>query len=78
MNLKLLRLSFLALFLPFLQNLNAQCEYTLQMFDAFGDGWNGGELTVTNGSTVYNFTLDNINDDGIDSSGLRVLAATEM
>ncbi len=68
MNLKLLRLSFLALFLPFLQNLNAQCEYTLQMFDAFGDGWNGGELTVTNGSTVYNFTLDNINDDGIDST----------
>ena len=38
------------------------------MFDAFGDGWNGGELTVTNGSTVYNFTLDNVNDDGIDST----------
>jgi hypothetical protein len=46
--------------------LNAQtsCEYTLNLFDSFGDGWNGGFLEVTIGSTTTTYTLDNINDDG--------------
>lgn len=68
MNLKLLRLSLFAFFLPLFQTANAQCEYTLLMFDAFGDGWNGGSLKITSGAAVYNFTLNNIDDDGIDSS----------
>jgi hypothetical protein len=69
MNLKLLRLSFLAFFLPLLQTANAQCEYTLQMFDSFGDGWNGGSLVVTSGSDAYNFTLNGFPfDDGVDST----------
>lgn len=51
-----------------LQRANAQCEYTLNMFDSFGDGWNNGLLTVTSGSTVYTFTMDNFNDDGFDST----------
>ena len=68
MNLKLLRLSLFAFFLPLLQTANAQCEYTLLMFDSFGDGWNGGSLKITSGTAVYNFTLNNIDDDGIDSS----------
>ncbi len=67
MNLKLLRLSLFVFFLPLLQTANAQCEYTLQMFDSFGDGWNGGSLKITSGTTVYNFALNNIDDDGIDS-----------
>lgn len=46
--------------------LNAQtsCEYTLNLFDSFGDGWNGGFLDVTIGNTTTTYTLDNVNDDG--------------
>jgi len=46
--------------------LNAQtsCEYTLNLFDSFGDGWNGGFLDVTIGNTTTTYTLDNFNDDG--------------
>lgn len=46
--------------------LNAQtsCEYTLNLIDSFGDGWNGGFLEVTIGSTTTTYTLDNFNDDG--------------
>lgn len=46
--------------------LNAQtsCEYTLNLFDSFGDGWNGGFLDVTIGNTTATYTLDNFNDDG--------------
>ena len=41
-----------------------QCFYTLQMFDSFGDGWNGGELTITIDGDTSIYFLDNINDDG--------------
>ncbi len=68
MNLKLLRLFLFAFVLPLSQNATAQCEYTLQMFDSFGDGWNGGSLTITSGASVYNFTLNNFTDDGTDST----------
>jgi hypothetical protein len=57
MNFKHLRLSLFAFLFPLLQSANAQCEYTLQMFDSFGDGWNGGSLVVISGSSAYNFTL---------------------
>lgn len=35
-----------------------ECNYTLNLYDSFGDGWNGASLTIThNGaSTVYTFT----------------------
>lgn len=68
MNFKLLRLTIIAFLFPFLQTANAQCEYTLDMFDSFGDGWNGGVLTVTNGSTVNSFTMDFFSGDGVDST----------
>ena len=48
--------------------LNAQCLWQLDMFDSFGDGWNGGELTITSGPNSQTFTLDNINDDGISNT----------
>ncbi|MDX1665738.1 MAG: T9SS type A sorting domain-containing protein [Saprospiraceae bacterium] len=40
------------------------CEFTLELSDSFGDGWNGASISViVNGNeTVY--TLDGINDNG--------------
>lgn len=36
---------------------NPCCSYTLNMFDTFGDGWNGGLLTVSiNGTTVGTYS----------------------
>jgi len=37
----------------------SSCDYRLELFDSFGDGWNGASLTVTlaGGSTTY--TLGN-------------------
>lgn len=45
---------------PFI-NPPQNCAYTLNLFDSFGDGWNGSVLTVThNGvSTDYTFTTGN-------------------
>lgn len=49
-------------------NLSAQqnCSYTLNLFDSFGDGWNGSILTITidGVSTDYTIVDDCINDDG--------------
>ncbi len=48
--------SFLVLLLGNL--LPAQsCEYELQMFDTFGDGWNGGQLTIRVGTDSSTYTL---------------------
>jgi len=33
------------------------CTYTLELFDSFGDGWNGSVLTVTHNGVSTNFTL---------------------
>lgn len=40
--------------------LNAQttCVYTVEMFDSFGDGWNGNTLTVTSDGVETVHTLD--------------------
>ncbi len=61
-------LGFLLLFLCLGVTLRAQavaCEYTLEMFDSFGDGWNGATLTVNIGgqSTVYTVTPQDNNGD---------------
>lgn len=58
---------FLALMLTSATTAQAQlsCEYTLQLFDSFGDGWNGSSLTVTVNGTPSTYTLDNITDDGL-------------
>jgi hypothetical protein len=44
-------ISLIFLFLGFSYMARAQttCEYTLEMFDSFGDGWNGATLTVNIG-----------------------------
>lgn len=37
------------------QNLNAQCSHTLRLTDTYGDGWNGGTVSVSvNGVLVIN------------------------
>ncbi|MFH1319613.1 MAG: GEVED domain-containing protein [Bacteroidota bacterium] len=47
------------LLLGFTPLVNAQCLHTLSLTDTYGDGWNGGAVTVTvNGTPVYtNVTL---------------------
>ncbi|MCB0642219.1 MAG: fibronectin type III domain-containing protein, partial [Phaeodactylibacter sp.] len=40
------------------------CIYTLDLYDSFGDGWNGSFLGVTVNGTTTTYTLNNINDDG--------------
>ena len=69
MNFKLLRLFFFVFFLPLSQSVTAQCEYTLQMFNQFGAGWNGSALVIANGTNVNTFTLSGAPfDDGTDST----------
>jgi len=59
----------LGLFLLMLTSFSAggqvSCQYRLDLFDSFGDGWNGATLTINiNGnSTVY--ALNGFDDDGI-------------
>lgn len=50
------------------QTLSAQCQYRVEMKDSFGDGWNGGTLVVTAGGTPTSLTLNNVTDDGVDST----------
>jgi len=57
MNLKFLRLLAFSLLLMSARSLHAQCAFTLQMVDSWGDGWNGGTLTVTSGADVQTFTI---------------------
>ena len=45
-------------------SLSAQCFYNLQLFDSFGDGWNGASVTVNLNGTSTTYLLDNIVDDG--------------
>jgi hypothetical protein len=70
MNSKLLRLSLFAILLCTMQRASAQCEYTLNMFDLFGDGWNGGLLLIKTGTTTDTIGMDNISGDGKDSTVL--------
>ncbi|MEQ1746145.1 MAG: fibronectin type III domain-containing protein [Saprospiraceae bacterium] len=44
------------------------CEFTLNMHDDFGDGWNGGLLTVVNSGNTYQFSLVNNVGNGEDST----------
>ncbi len=45
----------------FTTTFNNPCNYTIELFDSFGDGWNGSILNVTVGgiSTDYTFTTGN-------------------
>lgn len=62
--------SFVPYLLPFFVlftfQLKAQisCEYTLLLFDSFGDGWNGATLTVSVDGSSEVFTIDPFSGDG--------------
>ncbi|MBK9339143.1 MAG: T9SS type A sorting domain-containing protein [Lewinellaceae bacterium] len=45
-----------------------QCLFTIEMLDNFGDGWNGGVLTVVNAGTTNQFSLVNTIGNGADST----------
>jgi hypothetical protein len=64
MEFRTLRTFFVILsgFLPFAGQ--AQCSYTLEMFDSFGDGWNNGTLTISVDGVPSTYTLNGINDNG--------------
>jgi hypothetical protein len=55
-------LTLLPLFFALLLNTSATaqlfCEYTLVMEDDFGDGWNGGVLTIAINGNATTYTLD--------------------
>lgn len=58
---------FLGVYLLLGWQLSAQisCQYTLEMYDSFGDGWNGSSLTIdVNGeATSYTVNFDDNNGD---------------
>lgn len=68
MKFSLPRIVSFALFLTLSTAALAQCTYTLQMMDSFGDGWNGGSVTISNGGNINIYTLNNFTDDGTDST----------
>jgi hypothetical protein len=70
MNLKLLRIALFAFFLLGFQRANAQCQFTLNMQDAFGDGWNGGLLLIKSGTTIDTVGMTNTVGNGHDSTVL--------
>ena len=40
------------------------CNYTLSLFDTFGDGWNGASVIVTAAGQTTVYTIDGVNDNG--------------
>ncbi len=44
------------------------CQYRLDMFDLYGDGWNNGALLVSNGGQVQSFSLSAAVGNGYDST----------
>lgn len=49
--------SILAFFMFGSLGASAQCTYTLELSDSWGDGWNGNQLAVTVGTNTTNYTM---------------------
>ncbi|MFN7116834.1 MAG: T9SS type A sorting domain-containing protein [Saprospiraceae bacterium] len=64
MKIKLLLLNLLFLFILAAPAYTQSCTYRLELYDAFGDGWNGASVRITIADSTYNFTLDRVNDNG--------------
>ncbi len=64
MNIQLLRTTVFAFLFVLSFSAKSQCLFTLEMFDSFGDGWNGGVLTINSGGNISTYTLNNTTDDG--------------
>jgi len=69
---KITLLLFLCCFIPFLGNAQSDCNYTLQMTDSFGDGWNGALLDVLVDGIVV---LDDValDDDPANDGSMGIL-----
>lgn len=39
-------------------SVSASCDYTLDLFDSFGDGWNGNTITITVNGVPTNYTIN--------------------
>ncbi len=74
MKIKLLLITILFFFIAGMRLQAQSCNYRLELYDAFGDGWNGASLSITIGDSTYNFTLDGENDNGF----FRAFQATVM
>ena len=61
---QLMRSIFFAVLILSSSSISAQCFYNLQLFDSFGDGWNGAAVTITVNGAATTYLLDDINDDG--------------
>ncbi|MFH2096730.1 MAG: fibronectin type III domain-containing protein, partial [Bacteroidota bacterium] len=50
---------FISLFFIALSiSMSAQCSYSIVLYDTFGDGWNGGEVSISvNGTPVGTYTI---------------------
>ena len=48
-------LSILTAFVGGIFNLNAQCDWTMDMHDAWGDGWNGASVSVSLAGTATSY-----------------------
>lgn len=62
MKIKLLLSTFAFLFLIGAQA--QSCIYRLELYDSFGDGWNGASLSITLQDTTYTLTLNRNPDNG--------------
>ena len=75
MNFKLLQFLLPLLLCAALNRAGAQCQYRLELVDSYGDGWNGGVVNIIAGPNAYALTLNNINDDGSDSTIYFIVSA---
>ncbi len=74
MNIKLLFSTLLFFVLVGVQAQAQSCTYRLELYDSFGDGWNGANLKITIRDSIYTFTLNRMGDNGF----FRVFQAEVM
>lgn len=43
---------------PFMTTSSETCTYTFELFDSFGDGWNGASITVLHAGQEFVYTID--------------------
>jgi len=51
------KITYLLMFMLFSLAGMAQCNYTINGADSYGDGWNGGSVDIDVAGVVTNFTL---------------------
>lgn len=54
------------------------CSYTLELFDSFGDGWNGSVLTVTVNGNDTDYTLLNDENDSFNAFTISLMEGDDV